>query len=191
MLTLIKKHSKHLAWYSMSSQIEKIHAREILDSRGNPTIEADVCTCCGFGCTAMPSGATIGTHESLVLCYGRDIYNGKGILNAVENVNEVKATEMPDVDALELYDIDQFMIETDGTPNKSNPGVNAIIVSLAIVEADASSSGMPLYKCLEYMGGVNTSHQPISSFNSFQRKPACQQRSVSPGVHGPTSSGPQ
>jgi len=147
----------------MSFEIEKIHAREILDSRGNPTVEVDVYTCCGFGRAAVPSGASTGTHEALELRDGGDRYNGKGVLKAVKNVNEVIAPELIGMNASAQREIDHLMIEMDGTPNKSNLGANAILgVSLATAKAAASSCGMPLYK---YLGGVNTSRLPIPSFN--------------------------
>lgn len=147
----------------MSFEIERIHAREILDSRGNPTIEVDVYTCCGFGRAAVPSGASTGTHEALELRDGGDRYNGKGVMKAVKNVNDVIAPELLGMNASSQREIDRFMIEMDGTPHKSNLGANAILgVSLAVAKAAASSSGMPLYK---YLGGVNTARLPIPSFN--------------------------
>ncbi len=147
----------------MSFEIEKIHAREILDSRGNPTVEVDVWTCCGFGRAAVPSGASTGTHEALELRDGGDRYNGKGVLKAVKNVNEIIAPELLGMNASAQREIDSFMIELDGTPNKSNLGANAILgVSLAAAKAAAMSSGTQLYK---YLGGVNTSRLPIPSFN--------------------------
>jgi len=147
----------------MSFEIEKIHAREILDSRGNPTVEVDVYTCCGFGRAAVPSGASTGTHEALELRDGGDRYNGKGVLKAVKNVNEVISPELLGMNASAQREIDEFMIEMDGTPNKSSLGANAILgVSLATAKAAASSIGMPLYK---YLGGVNTTRLPVPSFN--------------------------
>jgi len=147
----------------MSFEIEKIHAREILDSRGNPTVEVDVYTCCGFGRAAVPSGASTGTHEALELRDGGDRYNGKGVLKAVKNVNEVIMPELLGMNASAQREIDEFMIEMDGTPNKSSLGANAILgVSLATAKAAASSVGMPLYK---YLGGVNTTRLPVPSFN--------------------------
>lgn len=147
----------------MSSEIEKIHAREILDSRGNPTVEVDVYTCCGFGRAAVPSGASTGVHEALELRDGGDRYGGKGVLKAVKNVNEAIAPELLGMDASAQREIDGIMIELDGTPNKSNLGANAILgVSLAAAMAAASSSAMPLYK---YLGGVNTTRLPVPSFN--------------------------
>jgi enolase len=147
----------------MSFEIERIHAREILDSRGNPTIEVDVYTCCGFGRAAIPSGASTGTHEAQELRDGGDRYNGKGVMKAVKNVNDVIAPELLGMNASSQREIDRFMIEMDGTPHKSNLGANAILgVSLAVAKAAASSSGMPLYK---YLGGVNTARLPIPAFN--------------------------
>ena len=147
----------------MSFEIERIHAREILDSRGNPTIEVDVYTCCGFGRAAIPSGASTGTHEALELRDGGDRYNGKGVMKAVKNVNDAMAPELLGMNASSQREIDRFMIEMDGTPHKSNLGANAILgVSLAVAKAAASSSGMPLYK---YLGGVNTARLPIPAFN--------------------------
>ena len=147
----------------MSFEIEKIHAREILDSRGNPTVEVDVYTCCGFGRAAVPSGASTGTHEALELRDGGDRYNGKGVLKAVKNVNEVIMPELLGMNASAQREIDEFMIEMDGTPHKSSLGANAILgVSLATAKAAASSVGMPLYK---YLGGVNTTRLPVPSFN--------------------------
>jgi enolase len=148
---------------NMSFEIEKIHAREILDSRGNPTIEVDVWTCCGFGRAAVPSGASTGTHEALELRDGGDRYGGKGVLKAVKNVNEIIAPELLGMNASAQREVDRFMIELDGTPNKSNLGANAILgVSLAAAKAAAQSSGMHLY---QYLGGVNTSKLPIPAFN--------------------------
>jgi enolase len=147
----------------MSFEIEKIHAREILDSRGNPTVEVDVYTCCGFGRAAVPSGASTGTHEALELRDGGDRYGGKGVLKAVKNVNEVIAPKLLGMNAAAQREIDKFMIDLDGTPNKSSLGANAILgVSLAIAKAAASSIGMPLYR---YLGGVNTTRIPVPSLN--------------------------
>lgn len=147
----------------MSLEIEKIQAREILDSRGNPTIEVDVWTCCGFGRAAVPSGASTGVHEALELRDGGDRYDGKGVLKAVKNVNEVIAPKIIGMDASAQSEIDGLMIELDGTPNKANLGANAILgVSLGIAKAAASSLGIPLYR---YLGGVSTSRLPVPSFN--------------------------
>ena len=147
----------------MSLEIEKIQAREILDSRGNPTIEVDVWTCCGFGRAAVPSGASTGVHEALELRDGGDRYDGKGVLKAVKNVNEVIAPKIIGMDAIAQCEIDKLMIEIDGTPNKANLGANAILgVSLGVAKAAASSLELPLYR---YLGGVSTSRLPVPSFN--------------------------
>jgi enolase len=147
----------------MSFEIERIHAREILDSRGNPTVEVDVWTCCGFGRAAVPSGASTGTHEALELRDGGERYGGKGVQEAVKNVNEVISQEVLGMDASAQRELDELMIELDGTPNKANLGANAILgVSLAAAKAAASSIGMPLYR---YLGGVNTCRLPVPSFN--------------------------
>lgn len=147
----------------MSFEIKKVHAREILDSRGNPTVEVDVWTCCGFGRAAVPSGASTGTHEALELRDGGERYGGKGVQKAVKNVNDVISPKILGLDASAQRELDQLMIELDGTPNKTNLGANAILgVSLAAAKAAASSVGMPLYK---YLGGVNTCRLPVPSFN--------------------------
>ncbi len=147
----------------MSLEIEKIQAREILDSRGNPTIEVDVWTCCGFGRAAVPSGASTGVHEALELRDGGNRYSGKGVLKAVKNVNELIAPKIIGMNAIAQSEIDKLMIELDGTPNKGNLGANAILgVSLGVAKAAASSLGMPLYR---YLGGVSTSRLPVPSFN--------------------------
>lgn len=147
----------------MSLEIEKIKAREILDSRGNPTVEVDVWTCCGFGRASVPSGASTGVHEALELRDGADRYDGKGVLKAVENIREVIAPNIVGMDASAQSGIDKLMAELDGTSNKSNLGANAILgVSLGVAKAAASSFGMPLYR---YLGGVNTSSLPVPSFN--------------------------
>lgn len=149
----------------MSFEIENIHAREILDSRGNPTVEVDVYTCCGFGRAAVPSGASTGTHEALELRDEDDRYGGKGVLKAVENVNEIIAPKLIDSEllAIEQRAVDNFMLELDGTPLKSNLGANAILgVSLGVAKAAADSLELPLY---QYLGGVNTTTLPVPSLN--------------------------
>jgi enolase len=147
----------------MSSQIEKVHAREILDSRGNPTVEVDIYTCCGFGRAAVPSGASTGSHEALELRDKGDRYGGKGVLNAIRNVNDVIAPEILGMDVSAQRELDEFMIEMDGTPNKAKLGANAILgVSLAAAKAAASEIDLSLYR---YLGGVNTYRLPIPSFN--------------------------
>lgn len=149
----------------MSFEIENIHAREILDSRGNPTVEVDVWTCCGFGRAAVPSGASTGTHEALELRDGDDRYNGKGVLQAVRNVNEIIGPKLieSEISALEQRAVDNFMLDLDGTPLKSNLGANAILgVSLGVAKAAADELGIPLY---QYLGGINTTTLPVPSLN--------------------------
>jgi enolase len=149
----------------MSFEIENIHAREILDSRGNPTVEVDVWTCCGFGRAAVPSGASTGTHEALELRDGDDRYGGKGVLQAVKNVNEIIGPKLIEsgITALEQRAVDNFMLAPDGTPLKSNLGANAILgVSLGVAKAAADELAIPLY---QYLGGVNTTTLPVPSLN--------------------------
>ena len=133
--------------------IEYIHARQILDSRGNPTLEVDVYTSNGgFGRAAVPSGASTGIHEAVELRDGdKGIYMGKGVLKAVQNVNTILSEELKGISVFEQRVIDQTMINLDGTPNKSKLGANAILgVSLACAKAAASELGRPLYS---YIGG--------------------------------------
>ncbi|MBA4250392.1 MAG: phosphopyruvate hydratase [Chlorobiaceae bacterium] len=142
-----------------------IRAREVLDSRGNPTLEAEVELECGvIGRAAVPSGASTGEHEATELRdddSGR--YLGKGVLKAVDNVNEIIAEELFDYDALDQTGIDQILIELDGTPNKSNLGANAILgVSLAVAKAAALALSVPLYR---YIGGVNAKILPTPMMN--------------------------
>ena len=146
-------------------KIEKIVAREILDSRGNPTVEVDVVLECGvMGRAAVPSGASTGEHEALEL---RDKdpkrYGGKGTLKAVENVNTIIAPALIGWSALEQRAIDKKMLELDGTPTKSKLGANAILgVSLAVAKAAANYLDIPLYR---YIGGVNTYVMPVPMMN--------------------------
>jgi enolase len=145
--------------------IASLHARQILDSRGNPTIEVDVVTESGyFGRAAVPSGASTGVHEAVEL---RDDdktrYLGKGVLRAVENVNTTIAEEIIGMHVLEQQQIDNAMIQLDGSDNKANLGANAILgVSLAIAHAAAQATGQPLYR---YIGGVKASMLPIPMMN--------------------------
>ncbi len=145
--------------------IQDIHAREILDSRGNPTIEVEVRLEDGtFGRAAVPSGASTGVHEALELRDGdKQRYGGKGVLKAVQNVNTVIADELIGWDALDQGAIDELMIGLDGSPNKGNLGANAILgVSLAIAQAAAASQKMPLYR---YLGGVHAHVLPVPMMN--------------------------
>lgn len=146
------------------SIIIKVHARQILDSRGNPTIEVDVITENGvLGRAAVPSGASTGEHEAVELRDGGKAYMGKGILKAVKNVNETIAPELMGVSVFEQNHIDQLMIELDATPNKSNLGANAILgVSLAVAKAAANELGLPLYR---YVGGVSANTLPVPMMN--------------------------
>lgn len=145
--------------------IEEIVAREILDSRGNPTVEVDVRLDDGaFGRAAVPSGASTGAHEALELRDGdKNRFGGKGVLKAVQNVNTVIADELIGLDAREQEVIDALLIGLDGTPNKGNLGANAILgVSLAIAKAAAESQKLPLYR---YLGGVHAKVLPVPMFN--------------------------
>ena len=145
--------------------IEAIQAREILDSRGNPTVEVEVLVSDGaIGRAAVPSGASTGVHEAVELRDGDpDRYNGKGVLKAVENVNQILAEELLGADALDQVAIDEYMIELDGTANKSRLGANAILgVSLAVAKAGAEALGLPLYR---YLGGVGARTLPVPMMN--------------------------
>jgi enolase len=146
------------------SSIEIIHARQILDSRGNPTIEVDVVTDEGaFGRAAVPSGASTGIHEAMELRDGGSIWMGKGVTLAVEHVNEVLNEELHGIDVTEQRLIDQIMIDVDGTENKSNLGANAILgVSLAVAKAAAETVRQPLYR---YIGGANVGVLPVPMMN--------------------------
>jgi len=149
----------------MSSTIANIHARQILDSRGNPTVEVDVYTNSGIvGRAAVPSGASTGVHEAVEL---RDndngTYLGKGVLKAVENVNDILTEELKGYYVTEQRDIDQRMIEIDGTPNKEKLGANAMLgVSLAVAHAAAQETGQFLFR---YIGGPNAHVLPIPMMN--------------------------
>ena len=145
--------------------IESIFAREILDSRGNPTLEAEVILSDGsMGRAAVPSGASTGAHEAVELRDGdKKRYLGRGVQSAVRNVNEIIAPELLGLDATEQADLDMTMIELDGTPNKAKLGANAILgVSLAVAHAAANSSGLSLYR---YLGGTNAKYLPVPMMN--------------------------
>ncbi len=147
------------------SLIESVHARQILDSRGNPTIEVDVITETGaHGRSAVPSGASTGTHEAVELRDGdKKKFMGKGVLKAVDNVNTKIAAEVVGYSVFEQNLLDKIMIELDGTPNKAKLGANAILgVSLAIAKAGAMEAGLPLYR---YIGGVNANTLPVPMMN--------------------------
>ena len=145
--------------------IENIHAREVLDSRGNPTIEVEVQTTNGaLGRVIVPSGASTGKHEAIELRDGdKRRYGGKGVLKAVENVKEKIAEQLLGQNVFNQAHIDGLMLDLDGTPNKANLGANAILgVSLAVAKAAAQESGMPLYR---YLGGVGARTLPVPMMN--------------------------
>lgn len=146
------------------SKIVDIHARQIFDSRGNPTIEVDVITENGFlGRAAVPSGTSTGEHEAVELRDGGSDYMGKGVTQAVKNINNKIAESLLGVSVFEQKQIDTYMIDLDGTPNKSVLGANAILgVSLAVAQAAAKESGMPLYR---YVGGVKAKTLPVPMMN--------------------------
>jgi len=141
-----------------------VHARQIFDSRGNPTVEVDVTTENGFmGRAVVPSGASTGEHEAVELRDGGSAYMGKGVLKAVNNVNTIIAEELLGISVFEQNSIDKIMIELDGTENKSDLGANAILgVSLACAKAAANELGLPLYR---YIGGVSANTLPVPMMN--------------------------
>ena len=147
------------------SYIIEVHARQILDSRGNPTVEVDVLTDDGyFGRAAVPSGASTGIHEAAELRDNdKKKYVGKGVLKAVKNVNDLISKALVGYDVAQQAAIDQVMIDLDGTPNKSKLGANAILaVSLAVAKAAAEEAGLPLYR---YIGGTNARTLPVPMMN--------------------------
>ena len=146
------------------SLILDVHARQILDSRGNPTVEVDVITDNGFrGRAAVPSGASTGEYEAVELRDGGKEYLGKGVLKAVENVNDIIAEEIVGMNVFDQNLIDKTLIDLDGTPNKSKLGANAILgASLAVAKAAAEELGIPLYR---YVGGVSANNLPVPMMN--------------------------
>jgi len=148
------------------TSITQVHAREVLDSRGNPTIETEVHLAGGgFGRAIVPSGASTGTLEAVELRDGGDRYGGKGVLVAVANVNEKIGPVVAGLDATDQEGIDQVMIDLDGTPNKASLGANAILsVSLAVARAAAAQVGLPLFR---YIGGTPARLLPVPCFNVF------------------------
>ncbi|HEY4964744.1 MAG TPA: phosphopyruvate hydratase, partial [Puia sp.] len=147
------------------SSIKKIHARQILDSRGNPTVEVDIITEAGFmGRAAVPSGASTGIHEAVELRDGdKKIYQGKGVLKAVANVNTTLATKLNGFEVSDQVGLDAAIIAADGTPNKSKLGANGMLaVSLAAAKAAAQEAGLPLYR---YVGGTNAVTLPMPMMN--------------------------
>lgn len=149
----------------MSFEIAAVHARQVLDSRGNPTLEADVTLSCGVvGRAAVPSGASTGEHEAVELRDGdKKVYGGKGVRKAVANVNERIGPELLGRDAREQEAIDAHMLKLDGTPNKAHLGANAVLgVSIAVAKAAAEASGLPLYR---YLGGAAAKTLPCPMLN--------------------------
>ena len=147
------------------STIMDVHAREILDSRGNPTVEVEVLLEDGvMGRASVPSGASTGSFEAVELRDGdKTRYNGKGVLKAVENVNEIIAPELVGLDAIDQVYIDKLLKKIDGTPNKGKLGANAMLgVSLACAHAAANELDVPLYR---YFGGVNARVLPVPMMN--------------------------
>jgi enolase len=145
-------------------KIRKVSAREILDSRGNPTVEVDVVLDKDIlGRAAVPSGASTGTHEALELRDGKKRYGGKGVLKAVDHVNRLIAPKLRGRDASRQEDIDRLMLDLDGTPNKSHLGANAILgVSLAVAKAAAAAAKLPLFR---YLGGTRATTLPVPMMN--------------------------
>src|SRR6476469_6462215 len=147
------------------SYISEIFARQILDSRGNPTVEVDVLTDEGaLGRAAVPSGASTGAHEAVELRDGdKKKFGGKGVLKAIKNVNEINAPKLLGYDVADQTGIDEMMIRLDGTANKGNLGANAILaVSMAVAKAAAEEAGLPLFR---YVGGTNAKTLPIPMMN--------------------------
>lgn len=158
------------------TEIIDVKAREVIDSRGNPTVEVDVVLACGaVGRAAVPSGASTGTREALELRDGdKDRFNGKGVIKAVENVRNIILPAIEGMDAADQFALDQHMIEMDGTPNKSKIGANAMLgVSMATARAAASAYGLPLYR---HIGGINARYLPMPMMNI-----------VNGGAHAPNS----
>jgi enolase len=143
--------------------IERVHARQVLDSRGNPTVEAEVFTRSGFGRAIVPSGASTGTHEAVELRDGGDAYGGKGVTSAVGHVIDDIAPALTGRDSSRQEEIDLAMSDLDGTSNKANFGANAILaVSMAVARAAAASAGLPLYR---YLGGPSARLLPVPCLN--------------------------
>jgi enolase len=153
---------------ALSATIQSVKAREILDSRGNPTVEVELGTQDGIFRASVPSGASTGAYEACELRDGGDRYLGKGVLNAVKNVNDILGPAILGLDPTDQTSIDNLMIQLDGTPNKSNLGANAILgVSLATAKAGAAAKRIPLYKHFaELAGNAETKYtMPVPCFN--------------------------
>jgi len=149
------------------SRIKKVKAREVLDSRGNPTVEVDIITEDGLFRSIVPSGASTGVHEALELRDGdKSRYDGKGVLKAVDNVNTKISKIVIGMDPVQQEEIDKVMIKADGTENKSSFGANAILaVSMAVCKAGAAAKNVPLYKHIADLAGVDKFVLPVPSFN--------------------------
>ena len=145
-------------------EIEQVHAREVLDSRGNPTVEVEVLLSGGgYGKALVPSGASTGTHEALELRDGDERYGGKGVRKAVENVSAVLGPQIIGIDPRDQNSLDRFLIEVDGTDNKGKMGANAILgISLAAARAAADGYELPLYR---YLGGITANILPTPMMN--------------------------
>lgn len=149
-----------------ASKIKSIKARQIIDSRGNPTVEVDLETDRVYR-SAVPSGASTGIYEALELRDGdKSVYGGKGVLQAVKNINEVLAPKLIGLDPREQNDVDMLMLDLDGTPNKAKLGANAILgVSLSLCRAGAGAHGVPLYKHIQHLAGTKELVMPVPAFN--------------------------
>ncbi|KAL7161047.1 hypothetical protein ACSBR2_041655 [Camellia fascicularis] len=151
---------------SKEFKVKSVKARQIIDSRGNPTIEVDLVTDDLYR-SAVPSGASTGIYEALELRDGdKSVYGGKGVLYAVKNINDILAPKLIGVDVRNQVDVDSLMLELDGTPNKSKLGANAILgVSLSVCRAGAGAKGMPLYKHIQELSGIKELVMPVPAFN--------------------------
>ncbi|CAM9588632.1 unnamed protein product [Choristocarpus tenellus] len=148
------------------SAISKVFGREIIDSRGNPTVEVDLYTDDGMFRASVPSGASTGVHEACELRDGGSRYSGKGVLQAVKNVNEILGPKIVGMDPTNQEDIDNMMIKEDGTDNKTNMGANAILgISLAVAKAGAAAKNVPLYKHFADLAGNDQLTMPVPAFN--------------------------
>jgi enolase len=150
------------------ASIQSVHAREILDSRGNPTVEVEVVTEDGLFRASVPSGASTGAYEAVELRDGGSRYLGKGVLTAVKNVNDILGPAVKGMDPVKQQDIDDIMLQLDGTKNKANLGANAILgISLAVSKAGAASKNVPLYKHYADLAGnkLDKFTMPVPCFN--------------------------
>ncbi|KAK4843716.1 hypothetical protein QYF36_011736 [Acer negundo] len=150
-----------------SSKLKSLKARQIIDSRGNPTVEVDLITDHDLFRSAVPSGASTGIYEALELRDGdKSVYGGKGVLNAVNNINHILAPKLVGIDVRNQADVDALMLEIDGTPNKAKLGANAILgVSLSVCRAGAGAKGVPLYKHIQELSGTKELVMPVPAFN--------------------------